>query len=176
MSARIYFDGKWNEIPQQGGMIGKSGLEAKWLDDKDGDFALRKLVLVNKGTKPISLGACHLFEESGLPDFSAEDRVYLDSGGGWPSCCIKVTDCIRSSRYQFEYWKPIFLSEEDIQWARETIGVENLEQGAPGANYSFGGMTAIQHRDYGMVYAFTAPMKRCNCCIYILCICIGNFC
>ncbi len=169
MGARIYLDGKWHEIPRQGGIICGTGLEAKWLDDRDGEFSLRKLVLVNKGEKPARLGACHLFEEAGLPDFSSEDRVYLDSGGGWPSGCIKVKDCIRSKSYEAEYWKQIFLPEEDIQWARETMGVENLALGVPGANYSFGGMAAVQHREYGMVYAFTAPMKRCNCSIFVLC-------
>lgn len=167
--SQIYLNDAWCDIPQQGGVIRGTNLEATWLEVRDGEFSLRRVALVNRGTETIRLGACHLMEEDDLPDFSPEDRVYLDSGGGWPCGCKKVTECITSKSFQAEYWKGLFLAEEDIQWAREALGVESLEQGVPGANYSFGGMSAVQHRDYGMVYAFTAPLKRCNGTVFILC-------
>ena len=82
--SQIYLNDAWCEIPQQGGVINGTSLEATWLNDKDGEFSLRKVALVNRGAEPVRLGACHLIEEDDLPDFSPEDRGYLDSGGGWP--------------------------------------------------------------------------------------------
>ena len=167
----LFLENGWYDIPRQGGMIPGTSLEARWLEARSGAFELRKLALVNRGTAPVKLGSCHLLEEDDLPDFSANDRVFLDSGGGWPSGCIKVTEHFFTPRYAWEYWLPVYQPEEERLWAAGIMGVapEELPKGVPGANYSFGGMAAVQHREYGMVYAFTAPMRRCNTGIYILC-------
>ena len=170
-SSSLYVDGKWYDIPLAGGGIPGTALKAVWYDDRADGFDLRKLALINTGSEPVKLGSCHLLEEDDLPDFSADDMVYLDSGGGWPCGCIKVTEHAFSPQYAWEYWLPVYQPDEERAWAAEIMGVpeEELSKGVPGANYSFGGMSGIQHKDYGMIYAFTAPLKRCHSTVYILC-------
>lgn len=167
----IYLNNSWLEIPAGSGMIPGTELKAQWLTDNSGNFKLTKLVLTNCGKTPVKLGSCHLLESDELPDFSAQDMVFLDSGGGWPCGCSKTTDYCRSPRFTSEYWNTIFLAEEDIAWAGSIMSAtaEELNKGVPGANYSFGGVAAVQHQSYGTVYSFTAPVKRCNTAIYFLC-------
>ena len=169
--SKIFLDGNWYEIPQSGGMIPGTDLKAFWYDDCAGAFELRKLALVNTGSTAVKLGACHLLEVDDLPDFSADDTVFLDSGGGWPTGCIKVTEHSFSPRYAWEYWLPVYQSDEERAWAAEIMGCseDELTKGVPGANYSFGGVAAVKHRRYGMVYGFTAPLKRAHGTVYILC-------
>ena len=167
----IFIEKQWYEIPQEGGVIPGTTLEAKWLNDRAGAFSLRKLALVNTGKTAVKLGSCHLLEEDDIPDFTSESSVFLDSGGGWPTGVIKTSEHFFTPRYAWEYWLPVYQPAEERAWAAQIMGVpeEELPKGVRGANYSFGGVAAVQHKNSGMVYAFTAPMTKCNTCVYILC-------
>ena len=166
----IFIANQWYEIPQAGGMIPGTALEAQWLNDRAGGFELRKLALVNKGTESVKLGSCHLLEADGLPGFTAETKLFLDSGGGWPTGVIKTTEHFFTPRYAWEYWLSVYQPAEERAWAAEIMETteEALTKGVPGANYSFGGMAGIQNPEGGMIYAFTAPLRQCHSCIYIL--------
>ena len=167
----IFLENKWYDIPQSGGMIPGTTLHARWLDDRAGAFELRKLVLTNKGEQIVKLGSCHLFETSENPDFTARSKMFLDSGGGWPTGVIGTTEHFFTPRYAWEYWLPVYQPAEERIWAAGIMGVapEELPKGVPGANYSFGGMSAVRHASgKAQVFAFTAPLRRCNSCVYIL--------
>ncbi len=167
----IFLEDKWYDIPFEGGMIPGTTLHARWLCEHEGGFELRKLALTNKGEKSVKLGSCHLFETSEISDFTAQSKLFLDSGGGWPTGVIGTTEHFATPRYAWEYWLPVYQPAEERLWAAEIMGVdpEELPKGVPGANYSFGGMSAVRYNaEKSQVFAFTAPLRRCNSCIYIL--------
>ena len=166
----IFLKEKWYEIPLSGGMIPGTTLHAQWQSCRAGNFELRKLAITNKGSESVKLGSCHLFESDEIPGFCAESKLFLDSGGGWPTGVINCREHFFTPRYAWEYWLPVYQPAEERAWASEIMEVpeEALPKGVPGANYSFGGMAAAQHPQSGMVFAFTAPLRRCNSCVYIL--------
>jgi alpha-galactosidase len=171
MNASIHLDHGWFPIPEQDGPVPGTTLHATWRRDSADGFTLTRLALLNTGDAPVALGSCHLLELDTLDGLRKGDRVFLDSGGGWPTGCVEVTSTIFSPRYAFEFWKEIFLAREDIEWAADIMEAspEKLQQGAPGAHYSFGGIGAVQSADRGLVFGFTAPLQRSNATPFLLC-------
>ena len=169
MRSTIYVDNQWRTIPPAGGMIPGTTLHATYLRDEKDGFKFVRIALFNQGSQPVKLGSCHVIELDVLQGLKKGDRVYLDSGGGWPCGCIDVTGSILTPSYKYEFWKELFLGSEDIAWARQVMQEDDLESGVPGANYSFGGVSAIELADRGEVFAFTLPLRRSNGVVYILC-------
>ncbi len=169
MKSTIYLNNQWYTIPQEDGMIPGTTLYASWQRSESDGFKFAKIAFFNKGDKPVALGSCHVIELDVLQGLKKGDRVYLDSGGGWPCGMVDVAGTIYSNSYCYEFWKEMFLGYEDVAWAKEVMGRDDLATGVPGANYSFGGVSAIQLADRGEIFAFTLPVRRCNGTVYVLC-------
>ena len=169
MRSTIYVNNNWLTIPQEGGNIPGTTLQTTWLREEKDGFKFAKLALVNTGDRPVTLGSCHIIELDVLQGLKKGDRVYLDSGGGWPCGCVDVAGSARTPRYEYEYWKEMFLGAEDVAWAKAVMTEDDLASGVPGANYSFGGVSAVQLSDRGEVFAFTLPLRRANGTVYVLC-------
>ena len=160
MRSTIYVDNQWRTIPPAGGMIPGTTLHATYLRDEKDGFKFVRIALCNQGSQPVKLGSCHVIELDVLQGLKKGDRVYLDSGGGWPCGCIDVTGSILTPSYKYEFWKELFLGSEDIAWARQVMQEDDLESGVPGANYSFGGVSAIELADRGEVFATIQSIKE----------------
>ncbi len=157
--AAIWLDAKRHEIPYTDGMIPGTSIEVQWYPAVQGPWTLLKASLVNRGEKPVRLGAFHLAECGEVPGTGLKDEVYLDSGGGWFAGAQQVT-----TRMPYvsdaEFWGGMYAPQSDIGWAREKLGRDP----GPGSNYSFGSVS-IYHRasDRSDFFAaFVIPLSRCN--------------
>ena len=62
MRSTVYINNNWLTIPQEGGNIPGTTLQATWMRDEKDGFKFTKLALVNTGDRPVKLGSCHIIE------------------------------------------------------------------------------------------------------------------
>ena len=156
--AKIFIGGRWHELPQEDGAVGKTGLYVEWRRETIDDWNLLKAVFQNKSKKSVKLGACHLVEFNDIPSTGKDDTVFLDSGGGWFSGVQSVMATQPNGTY--EYWNDLFTAEEDLEWAK------NIQDGdvSTASHYSFGGIAAynIAKRSNGFIAGFVIPLSNFN--------------
>ncbi len=154
-SAAIFADDEWFEIPAEGGALSSTGLECRKVLRRDNRWNLLRWEFVNRGTRVVTLGSCHMAEIDALTDSGADDLIYLDSGGGWFAGVVRVNS--QQPNGEYEYWKPLFVAEEDIAWASE---VQNGKLDSA-SHYSFGGMSVYLRPNHpALLYGFMVPPER----------------
>jgi len=153
--AQLHWNGSWHALPEQGGTIPGTTVACRKILRRDGPWTLLEWEFVNTGEKPLVMGSCHMAELDDLPESGRHDRIYLDSGGGWFAGTVQVTEQLPNCDY--EYWKTLFVAEEDIAWAKE------IQQGSPAkaSHYSFGGMSVYcRPGKPALFFGFVVPELR----------------
>jgi len=110
--AQLHLNGSWHILPAAGGVIAGTALRCRKLLRREGPWSLLEWEFTNTGTTPVALGSCHMAELDDLPESGRNDLIYLDSGGGWFAGAVRVTEQLPNCDY--EYWKTLFVAEEDI--------------------------------------------------------------
>lgn len=153
---KLFACGEWHSIPLDGGMLENLGIEAQWQLSGESAWQILDLKLTNRSAQSVTLGACHLLEWDNLAGSSVDDVILLDSGGGWFAGTLRVTSRMPNCD---EYWKELFMPEEDIDWAKNIQG----ELPGDGSHSGMSGMLVYhRHNMPALVFGFLVPSLRCS--------------